>query len=109
MVKRDTDEYAPAEEQGIKEEQGEEQEPQEGEKESDVYTAKGREELVEDGEISASEEGFMEGAEGKGELANCAHCGKVLSQDKSEIVEREIDDEIFLFCCDECAEKGPKK
>ena len=38
-----------------------------GEKEVDVYSEEGREELVEGDEISEKEEGFSEGAEGKGD------------------------------------------
>ncbi len=112
MTKRISDKYAPAKEQGIlKEESPEEKElaMELGEKDEDVYTAEGREELVEDDEVDSWEEGFMEGAEGRGKLAKCAHCGKVLSQSKKRIIEREIDDEIHLFCSPECAEKGVRK
>ena len=75
----------------------------------DDYTEEGREELVEKGEIKPWEEGFSEGAEQKGELGTCAHCGKPLSQKESEVVEREIDGEKVWFCSDKCAAKGPKK
>ena len=37
------------------------------EKGKDVYSEEGREELVDDDEISPEEEGFMEGAEGDGQ------------------------------------------
>ena len=37
----------------------------------DVYSEEGREELVESDEISPTEEGFMEGAQGDGQGANC--------------------------------------
>ena len=37
----------------------------------DIYSEEGREDLVEDGEISPAEEGFMEGAEGNGQGAKC--------------------------------------
>lgn len=112
MTRRTSDKYAPAKEQGIlKEESPEEKEMdmETGEKDEDVYTEGGREKLSEDDEVDAWEEGFMEGAEGRGELAKCAHCGKVLSQSKRKIIEREIDDELYLFCSPECAEKGVRK
>lgn len=111
MVRRDVDEYAPADEQGIlKKETSEEKQlaMEKGEKDEDVYSEEGREELVEDDEIDAWEEGFSEGAEGKGELATCAHCGKVLNQSKKKLIEREIDGELFLFCSKECAKKGKR-
>ncbi|PIN81847.1 hypothetical protein COV11_01035 [Candidatus Woesearchaeota archaeon CG10_big_fil_rev_8_21_14_0_10_30_7] len=38
----------------------------EGTEDEDVYTEEGRENLVEDGEITPEEEGFMQGAEGTG-------------------------------------------
>lgn len=38
----------------------------EGKEDEDVYTEEGREKLVEDGEITPEEEGFMQGAEGTG-------------------------------------------
>ena len=69
-----------------------------GERETDVYTEEGREELMEDDAITPQEEGFSEGAEGKGSMAKCSHCGKILGNDKTSIVEREIDGKIELFC-----------
>jgi len=100
----------PAEEQWDKSETEEEteQDMETGEKEEDVYTKEGREKLVEDDEIKPEEEAFMEGEEEKGELAKCANCGKVLSQKKEEVIEREIDDEIFWFCSDKCANEYRK-
>jgi len=76
------------------------------EEKDDVYSEEGREDLVDDDEISPGEEGFMEGANGYGQGAKCRKCGKVLDDD---FIETEIDDEIYRFCSDECAEKYMKK
>lgn len=81
---------------------------QEGTKDADTTSEEGREDLVENDEISPTEEAFAEGAEEKGELGVCAACGKPLSQDRTEIVEREINNEKVWFCCNECANKGTK-
>lgn len=82
-----------------------EQEMHTGKKEADVYTQEGREELVEEDGISDWEEGFSEGAEEKGELGNCATCGKVLSQQKDKVVEKEVNHELLWFCSNKCAEE----
>ena len=68
----------------------------------DIYSEEGREELVDSDEISPAEEGFMEGAHDDGQGAKCRKCGKVLMDD---FIERKVDDEIYRFCCNECAEK----
>lgn len=86
-----------------------EQEMDENTRDEDVYTEEGREELLEDGEVSAVEQAWTEGAEGKGHKGVCAHCGKPLSQEEDEVIEREIDGELVWFCGNECAKKGPKK
>ena len=80
-----------------------------GERDTDVYTEEGREELVEDDEVEAWEEEWSEGAEGKGSKGVCAHCSRPLSQEEDEVVEKEIDGEVLWFCSDKCARKGPKK
>ena len=80
-----------------------------GEKEADVYTAEGREELTEDeGQLAPWEEGFSEGAEEKGEQGTCSHCNKPLG-DREEVVEREISGEMKWFCSDTCAAKCEAK
>lgn len=79
-----------------------------GEKNEDVYSEEGREKLLEDAEIDAEEEGFMEGAEGRGQLAKCDNCHKVLGDDPENTVEREFDGEMHLFCSDKCAEEFSK-
>ena len=105
-------EVHPAEEQGIEPEPKSsdevKKEMEEGEKEENVYSEEGREKLEEDAEISTWEEGYMEGAEHKGEQGMCAHCRKVLDQEKDTIVEKEIKGRVLWFCSDECASKGPR-
>jgi hypothetical protein len=76
-----------------------------GKKDADTYTEEGREELLEDDEVSPAEEGFAEGEE-EAEKAHCAGCGKVLSQDKKTLIEKEFDHKIVLFCSDQCAKAG---
>jgi len=73
--------------------------------EQDVYSREGREELVENDELSPEEAGFMEGAELDGQHAKCRKCGKILFDD---IVETEIDTEIHRFCSQKCADKFKK-
>ena len=80
----------------------------EGEQDEEVYTDAGREELMDDDEISVWEEGFMEGAEGRGQMTSCARCGELLGQGKSKIYQRKIDGKKMLFCSREHAEKGPR-
>jgi len=78
-----------------------------GEEEVDVYNHEGREDLVKDDEIEPWEEGFLEGAEGRGHFGVCAHCKQVLSDDHEEIVEREYHGQVLRFCSDKCAQAGP--
>jgi hypothetical protein len=89
----------------------EEQEQQmaEGAKDEEVYREAGREKLKEDDELEDWEEGFMEGAEGRGEQNCCAECGKLLGEDRSNIFEREFDREIKWFCSEQHAENYSKK
>lgn len=84
------------------------EEMEEGKMDEDTTTEEGREQLLEDDEISPAEEAFAEGAEDKGELGVCAQCGKPLSQEQDEVIEREISGEKVWFCSDECARKGKK-
>jgi len=81
-----------------------------GDKEADVYTEEGREELTEDeGELAPWEEAFSKGAEGK-ESGNCAHCNKPLG-DRKEVIEKEVKGETVFFCSEKCANSGvmPRK
>jgi len=80
-----------------------------GGQEADVYTEEGREVLEESGEIEPWEEGFAQGAESRGNLAECAQCGKILGEDESRIVERRYDNRLYRFCSDSCASAGPKR
>ena len=77
------------------------------EKDVDVYTEEGREELVEADEISAGEEGFSEGAENS-ELAHCAACGSVMGQDEKKVVEQVRNHVQYVFCSQACAKKGAR-
>ena len=95
-----------AEEQGIKKPETSEeikQDMEEGKKEENVYSEEGREKLADDDEIEPSEEGFMEGAEGRGKKNSCAECGKQIGEEDS-IVEREFEGELRVFCCEEHAQ-----
>jgi len=75
--------------------------------EGDVYSEEGREHLVEDGEMEAWEEGFMEGANMDGQKGKCANCGGVLFRGSTH--EKEIKDENRFFCCVKCVEEYEKK
>jgi len=101
----------PAEEQGIIPEKTEEQiseEMEHGEKNEDVYSEEGREKLVEDGEISPEEEGFMEGANDAGQLGKDALTGEPL-MDVEDVVETEIDGKMYRFVNAENARKFREK
>jgi hypothetical protein len=78
-----------------------------GKKEEDVYSEEGREELLEDDEIEPFEEGFMEGAEGRGKKNCCAECGKLLGEE--DVFERQFGDETRWFCSEEHAENYAKR
>ena len=69
--------------------------------ESDIYSENSREELVEDGEMTPEEEGFMAGFEGDDHKVSCAECKKVIV-DRDDAIEAVIDGETLLFCSDEC-------
>ena len=74
-------------------------EMEKGEKEETVYDDVGRQKIVEDGEISAEEEGFMEGAEDDGEQGKCAWCGKALF--RGDVVETKIEGKVYWFCSED--------
>jgi ribosomal protein L24E len=82
---------------------------EEGEKDKSVYGEEGREQLVEEDEIEPFEEGFMEGAEGRGKKSCCAECGKALNSDKGQLFEREFNGETLWFCSDKHAHNYAKK
>ena len=84
-----------------------EEEPEQGTFEGDVYTEEGREELLEDDEISNTEEGMAEGFEHGDVKVTCNACGAVLAEDNT--FEREINGEFYQFCSIRCAEKYTKE
>lgn len=63
-----------------------------GDKEEDIYSEEGREELLEEDEISSLDEGEK--------TAICNECKKVL---KNKIVEGEFDEQFYRFCSEKCA------
>ena len=69
-----------------------------------VYSEEGRDSLVENDEMEPWEQGFMEGAENDGQGAKCRRCGKILLGPDS-IIEKEINNTVYRFCSEECAEK----
>ena len=80
-----------------------------GDKEADVYTEEGREELTVDGDqISPLEEGFSEGAEGS-ESAHCEQCDKPIGDREESVIEKEVKGKIVLFCSEKCAKAGVVK
>lgn len=72
-----------------------------------VYSDEERSELIEDDEITAEEEGFMEGADLAGSHAKCANCGKMLTP--ATTIEKEIEGEVKWFCSEHCIEKFEEK
>jgi len=66
------------------------------------------EDLVEDGEISPEEAGFMEGFEGDEKSVSCAFCKKIII-DTDAAIEKEIENEIYLFCSESCLEHFEKQ
>ena len=78
-----------------------------GEKEQEVYSEAGLEDLEEhEDEITEVDEGFMKGYNEGAKSAKCVACGKVLGK---EVIELEHNDQIYRFCCSKCAEKFEKK
>lgn len=72
--------------------------------EEGIYSEEGREEMLDNDEIDAFEEGFMKGADADGQSAKCRKCGRILIN-KKNMVEREIEGKIIWFCSEKCAEK----
>lgn len=79
-----------------------------GEEDTDVYRKAGREELMEDDEISPGEEGFMEGEVEEGDNSKCAFCGTALV-DAEDVIEEEINDRLYWFCSARHADYFRKK
>jgi YHS domain-containing protein len=80
------------------------EESQENEDESDIYSEGSRTELVEDDEMTPEEEGFMEGFDRDSKKIVCADCKKIII-DPDDAIEAEVDNETYLFCCEECYTK----
>ena len=74
-----------------------------GEEDESVYDDTGREKLMEDDEISPTEEGFMEGAEDDGEQGKCAYCGAALMG--FDTVETKINGKVWWFCSNDHADR----
>ena len=73
-----------------------------GDKEGDIYSDEGREELIdEEDEITDIDEGFMKGYDEEEKTAECQSCGALLINEN--IVEEEIGDQMYRFCSSECA------
>ena len=70
--------------------------------EEDVYTEEGREELIEEDEISDAEEGFTQGYEQGEKHVKCQNCSKLLTDEY--VVEREFHGDTYYFCSISCAE-----
>ena len=70
----------------------------------EVYEKQGREQLVEDDEISPEEEGFMEGATDAGQQGKDALTGEPL-MDVENVVEAELDGKVYRFVSEENARK----
>ena len=79
-----------------------------GDQDEDIYDEEGSDKLLDDDEISPTEEGFMAGEKNPVNFGVCSHCGKPLTNDKEKVVEREIKGERHWFCSPECAERGLK-
>jgi hypothetical protein len=79
-----------------------------GDKEEDIYSDEGREELIdEEDEITDVDEGFMKGYDEEEKTAECTNCGALLINEN--IVEEEIDDRMYRFCSSECATEYESK
>lgn len=57
--------------------------------------------LLEQGGLSSTEEGFMKGYLSDDEVKECTECGTTLSDGS---VTREVDDEEMIFCSKSCAD-----
>ena len=100
-----------SDEQGILPETTKEQKEEEmehGDKDADVYSDAGRENLSEDAEIEPWEEGFMEGAAGGGQLGKDALTGEPL-MGIEDVVEIEINGKKYRFVDEDNAEEFRKK
>ena len=72
----------------------------------DIYKKEGTEEQLADDEISSAEAGFMEGYEDI-EEGVCSTCGKEIDPEK--VIEKEVNDQLFTFCSQKCADIFDKR
>ena len=102
VEEKEHDGNIPKTEEEIKEEMEDNREDEE------VYSEEGREKLIEDDEIEDWEEGFMEGAEGAGQLGKDALTGEPLTEIE-QVVEIEFKGRKYRFINQENAEKFKEK
>ncbi|MBU0456869.1 MAG: hypothetical protein ABH824_01695 [Nanoarchaeota archaeon] len=60
------------------------------------------EQMLDQGGIESSEEGFMKGYSDEEEVEECSECGSAIEEDKKVV--REIDGERYSFCSKTCAD-----
>lgn len=65
---------------------------------TDIYTEEGREDLLEDDEIAAWEQGYVEGLKAK-ETLFCRNCRKIIVD---RPIEKEYEHQLYWFCSDAC-------
>lgn len=83
------------------------QEMEIGDREGDVYTETGRDELLdEEDELTDVEEGFMEGYSKGEKTFTCANCHKMLNEN---VIEEEFDNNLMRFCSSACVDKYESK
>lgn len=61
------------------------------------------EQILEEGGIDSSEEGFIKGYTEEEEVVECAECGSAINPEKKVI--KEIDGETHVFCSKSCAKE----
>lgn len=108
---KEEDDLYPAEEQGILADETSEDHELAidlGDEDEDIYTEEGRKKLEENDEIEPWEEGVMEGAVGIGQLGKDALTGKPL-MDTDEVIEMELDGQLYRFVSEKNAIKFREK
>ena len=75
-------------------------------KNEDIYEKEGTEEQLADDEITSAEAGFMEGYADT-EEGVCSTCGKEIDPEK--VIEKEVNDQLFTFCSQRCADIFDKR
>ncbi len=69
----------------------------------DEHAEPKEEELLEDGEVTSSEEAFMKGYNDEADVPECAECGTAIERDEASPIE--IEGEQYLFCSNVCQEE----